>query len=147
MSAPQMHSAEEWGTLLRRMYTRAQTLSSRMGGPLTTELAGSEFAMSGMGSSIIPSAEDQDSLLAYVTRHALPVADPSEVEGPGAAQYVQSCSQCHETPSPSAHTPEEWRTLLIRMDSYFGVMGVTPMTEAERADIEAFLGVGGGEAG
>jgi cytochrome c5 len=145
MAAPQMHSAAEWGTLLRRMYVRAQTLGSRMGGPLTTELVGSEFAMTGMGASIIPGAEDQDSLLAYVTRYALPVADPSEVAGPEAAQYVQTCSQCHETPSPTAHTPEEWDMLLIRMDSYFGVMGVEPMTDAEREEIRAFLGGSAGD--
>jgi len=144
MAAPQMHSAAEWGTLLRRMYMRAQTLGSRMGGPLTTELVGGEFAMTGMGASIVPSAEDQDSLFAYVTRHALPVADPAEVEGPEAAQYIQTCSQCHEIPSPSAHTPEEWGLLVIRMDSYFGVMGVEPMTDAERAEIEAFLAGGDG---
>lgn len=139
MAAPQMHSAEEWPTLLRRMYLRAETLGNRLGGPLVTELVGSEFAVTGMGASIVPSEEDRDSLLAYVTKHALPVADPAEIEGPEAETFADNCSQCHEVPSPTAHTMEEWNQVLIRMNANYRVMGLEPMSQELMEEIRAFL--------
>lgn len=140
MPAPQMHSAREWPLLMRRMELRAATLGEHMGGPLTTELLGSERLMEGMRWSYMPSAEDADSLLAYLQAHAMPVAEPGEIgAGPDAALYVQICSRCHETPSPAAHTAAEWPGVVGRMDANMPRMGVEPMTAEERARIVSFL--------
>jgi len=140
MPAPQMHSAREWPLLMRRMELRAATLGEHMGGPLTIELLGSEMLMEGMRWSYMPSAEDADSLLAYLQAHAMPVADPGEIgTGADATLYVQVCSRCHETPSPSAHTAAEWSAVVGRMDANMPRMGVDPMTADVRARIVSFL--------
>lgn len=140
MPTPQMHSATEWPLLLRRMLLRAVTLGDRMGGPLTTELIGSELQMEGMKWSYMPSAEDADSLLNYLQGHALPVAAPGEIgEGPDAELFVQTCTICHETPSPRAHAPAEWEQVLARMNANMPMMGIEPMTDEERARILLFL--------
>lgn len=140
MPAPQMHSAREWPLLMRRMDLRAATLGAHMGGPLTIELLGSERLMEGMRWSYMPSAEDADSLLAYLQAHAMPVAEPGEIgDGADAELYVRVCSRCHETPSPAAHTAAEWPGVVGRMDANMPRMGVQPMDAGERARIVAFL--------
>lgn len=136
--APQMHSAAEWPILMRRMQMRAQTLHDRMGGPMTRELMG-EVSLSGMAAAVLPSPEDADTLLAYFERHAMPAAGPEELEGPGAAFFVQRCGTCHEPPSPSAHDAEEWEKVVGRMRTNMAVMSVTPLTDDEVRRILGFL--------
>lgn len=140
MPAPQMHSAREWPLLMRRMELRAATLGEHMGGPLTIELLGSERLMEGMRWSYMPSAADADTLLAYLQAHAMPVAGSGEIgEGPDATLYVETCSRCHETPSPAAHTAAEWPGVVGRMDANMPRMGVAPMAPEVRSRIVSFL--------
>ena len=77
VASPKMHSASEWPILLRRMNMRTRTLHDRLAGE-RVEGAVDEMLMAGLQSANIPTAEDQDSLLAYFTRHALPAAAPGE---------------------------------------------------------------------
>jgi cytochrome c5 len=140
MPAPQMHSAREWPLLLRRMELRAATLGEHMGGPLTIELLGSERLLEGMRWSYMPSAEDADSLLAYLEAHAMPVAGPGEIgTGDDATLYIESCTRCHETPSPKAHTAAEWAGVVGRMQANMPQMGVDPLSEDVRSRIVSFL--------
>ncbi|MDH3298586.1 MAG: hypothetical protein OEM23_00725 [Gemmatimonadota bacterium] len=138
---PRMHAAAEWPILLRRMVLRAATLRDHMGGPLTRELVG-EIRMSGFASSYLPSAADSDTLVSYLQRNALPVAQPGDLRGdPESELYRERCSICHETPSPSAHAAAEWGPVLARMQTYAGPMGIAPLDEADRDRIAAFLSV------
>lgn len=139
MPAPQMHAAQEWPILLRRMYMRAGALRERMGGPLTDGTMG-EILMSGMSTAEVPSASDQDSLLAYLVRNALPTAERSEMgEGPEATLFLERCSVCHEIPSPTAHTPDEWVLVVGRMQGNMVWNGVRPLDESELGRIVRFL--------
>lgn len=139
MPAPQMHAAQEWPILLRRMYMRAGALRERMGGPFTDGTMG-EILMSGMSTVEVPSASDQDSLLAYLTRNALPTAPDSEIgEGAEARLFVERCSVCHEIPSPAAHTPGEWALVVGRMQGNMVWNGVRPLDESELGRIVGFL--------
>ena len=70
MPSPQMHAAAEWPLLVRRMLLRARTVQERMGGPLTEEILGRVRLLEGMGVARIPSAEEQDSLIAYLQGYA-----------------------------------------------------------------------------
>jgi len=140
---PQMHAAAEWPTLVRRMALRALTLRDRMGGPLTRELVG-DIRMSGFASSYIPSAEDTDSLVAYLQRNALPVPRPGELKNDSESRfYVEKCSLCHETPSPGAHTPAEWESVVSRMQTDMALMDVQPLEADDLDRINAFLEAGG----
>lgn len=137
--APQMHSAMEWPILLRRMMMRAQTLHERMGGPMTEGLLG-QYLLSGMASAQIPSAEDVDSLAAYLQRHAMPVADLDELGTEGDVDlFVARCGLCHEPPSPSAHSAEEWAAVVARMRANMALMDVRPMADQDAARIVAYL--------
>lgn len=139
MPAPQMHAAREWPILLRRMYMRAGVLHERMGGPLTEGTMG-EILISGISTAEVPSRSDQDSLLAYLTRNALPAASPGEIgEGAEAKLFVERCSVCHEIPSPAAHTPSEWALVVGRMQGNMVWNGVRPLDESDLGRIVRFL--------
>lgn len=134
-----MHAAQEWPLLLRRMYMRAGALRERMGGPFTESTMG-EILMSGMSTAEVPSPSDQDSLLAYLTRNALPTASRGEIgEGAEARLFIERCSVCHEIPSPAAHTSSEWAVVVGRMQGNMVWNGVRPLDEPELGRIVRFL--------
>lgn len=139
LPAPQMHSAEEWPILMRRMVMRAQTLHDRMGGPMTRGILG-QYLLSGMASAQTPSVEDIDSLVAYLQRNAMPVAGLDEL-GIGAEKefFVSRCGFCHETPSPSAHTAAEWPAVVARMHTNMALMTVRPLTDEETRRVLGYL--------
>lgn len=139
LPSPAMHAAAEWPLLLRRMKLRVETLGDHMGGPVTEKLLG-EVRLAGFASSYLPEPEDSDTLLAYLQRNALPVAEPGDVGGgPDAQLFVERCSLCHETPSPAAHPPEEWRATVERMQANRRLTGLDPMSATDRDRIVAYL--------
>ncbi|MFO7587983.1 MAG: hypothetical protein R6X22_07905 [Gemmatimonadota bacterium] len=139
VASPKMHTAEEWPILLRRMYMRARTLHDRLGGTLI-EGAVDEMLMAGLQSANIPGQEDQDSLVAYFTRHGLPAARPGEIgNGPDDRLYVEYCSLCHEAASRTAHGPEGAQALVYRMSAMMEMLGMEPPDEPQRQRIVAYL--------
>ena len=77
-----------------------------------------DIRMSGFASSYVPDAADTDTLIAYLQRNALPITQPGELgDDPETDFYVEKCSICHETPSPGAHTPDEWGSVVARMQA------------------------------
>lgn len=137
--APQMHAAEEWPVLVRRMVLRARTLQERMGGPMTEEMLG-DILMAGMASADIPTAEEVDTIVAYLQAHAMPTAEPDEIgTGPEADFFRQTCTQCHELPDPDAHTPEEWAGVVARMRMNAVLQDAPPMSAEDVDRIVAFL--------
>jgi mono/diheme cytochrome c family protein len=139
LPTPQMHSAAEWPILVRRNLLRMQQLKDRLGGPLTTGLVG-EVVLAGYESAEFPAPQDVDTLLDYLQRYALPVAQPGELTpGPGRALFVEKCSICHETPSPRAHTVTGWERLIGEMQAIMAVSDVQPLTSEELDSITAYL--------
>ncbi len=85
-------------------------------------------------------AEEVDSLVAYLQAHALPTAEPGSVgTGPEADFFRQTCSQCHELPSPTAHTAEEWRSVVGRMRMNAVLQDAPPMSAEDVDRVVAFL--------
>lgn len=139
LPTPHMHSAAEWPLLVRRNLLRMQQLNARLGGPLTTGLVG-ETVMTGYENPEIPSEADVDTLLAYLQRNALPVAEPEELtEGPGRELFIQKCSVCHETPSPRGHTASGWDRILGEMQAIMTISDVEPLTNSELDAIGGYL--------
>lgn len=139
LPSPAMHASAEWPLLLRRMNLRVETLGDHMGGPVTEELLG-EVRLAGFASSYLPEPQDTDTLLAYLQRNALPVAEPGEVgRGPDAQLFVERCSLCHETPSPDAHTAAEWEATVERMQANRRLTGMDPLSATDRDRIVAYL--------
>ncbi len=139
LPTPQMHAATEWPVLLRRMHMRARTLSERLGGPLTEGLMG-EYVLAGMATAAVPSEENLQVMLEYMQAYALPVAQAGELgETEEDAFYRQSCSACHEVPSPAAHTASEWPAVVGKMRANAALMDVVPLDDEEAARITAYL--------
>ena len=51
----------------------------------------------------------------------------------GAQLWSENCQRCHNTPSPSSFTPEQWETVGMHMQSR------ALLTEVEKNKIIAFL--------
>lgn len=132
---PQMHSAEEWDILLRRMLLRARLLEERVAGEHVPE----SFTTTAR-SRLVPTPDHLDSLRAYLERNALPVVDPGELPETAAADlFVERCSTCHQTPSPEAHTADEWESVLTRMQGNMRLMRVDTLATEQRTRILGFL--------
>ncbi|MBT8477794.1 MAG: cytochrome c [Gemmatimonadetes bacterium] len=139
VSSPRMHSSDEWPTLVRRMLMRGAALGSRLGGPRTEGMVDG-MLMAGLRTAELPPAEDVDSLVAYFQRNAFPAAAESELpDTPDAALYVEKCSGCHDTPSPSAHPAEELQALVARMSALGAMLGMDQLTEDEQSRLVAFM--------
>lgn len=139
VSSPKMHTAEEWPILLRRMTMRMRTLRDRLGGE-TIEGTVDEMLMAGLQAANIPTPEDQDSLIAYFTRHGLPNARPGEIgDGPDDQLYMEYCALCHEAPSRTAHGPEGARALVYRMSAMMEILDMMPPNDAEKERLVAYL--------
>ena len=139
LPAPQMHSAEEWPVLMRRMQTRAETLNERLGGPITESLMG-EYVLAGMATAAVPSMDELAVMTEYVQKHAMPVAQPGEVgDSEDDLFFIRECAACHDIPSPSAHTAAEWPEVVARMRANATLQDVIPLDDEEAQRIVDYL--------
>ena len=139
LSSPRMHSSEEWPILVRRMLMRGAALGSRLGGPRTEGMVDG-MLMAGLRTAELPPAEDVDSLVAYFQRNAFPAAAESEIpDTPDAVLYVEKCSGCHSTPSPTAHPADELQALVARMSALGAMLGMEQLTAEEQSRLVAFM--------
>lgn len=139
LSSPKMHTSAEWPLLVRRMLMRAEVLQYRLDGEVTAEMV-DDMLLAGLRSSLIPSAEDTDSLVAYFVRNGLPPAAEGEIpDTPDGMLYMQACSKCHEVPSPTAHGPDGAEALVARMGAMMQMQGMDGPTEEEAARLVTFL--------
>jgi cytochrome c5 len=139
LPAPQMHSADEWPLLLRRMQTRAETLKERLGGPITESLMG-EYVLAGMATAAVASQDELVVMTAYVQKHAMPVARPGEIgESEDDLFFVQRCSACHAVPSPGAHSASEWPEVVARMRANATLQDVHPLDDQEAGRVVGYL--------
>lgn len=51
----------------------------------------------------------------------------------GAQLWAENCQRCHNTPSPSSFSPEQWKTIGMHMQTR------AQLTDVERDKIVAFL--------
>jgi mono/diheme cytochrome c family protein len=130
LPSPATHSAEDWPAVATRMVDRMEQY---------------RISRRGMGRRVIqmPTAEEQQAILAYLQRHALPPARSDALgppNTPGLSQFKQTCSQCHALPDPHLHTAAEWPGVVDRMRSNMNKMGKPGITDGERDAIVEYLG-------
>jgi cytochrome c5 len=139
LPSPQMHSAAEWPILVRRMLLRTEQLNNRLGGPLTSGMV-AETVLSGYENAEVPSQADVDTLVAYLQKYALPVAQAGELtDGPGKELFIQKCSVCHEAPSPRAHTASGWDRVVGDMQAIMAISDIEPLSNSELDAITGYL--------
>ena len=95
-----------------------------------------------------PSANRMDALMVASARIALPPAgftpaDLPEPDSQGAKLVAEYCTQCHELPTPGAHSATDWprvlRRMWIRMDELPDSLGVKTLAEGERTRVSQYL--------
>lgn len=120
LPSPAMHSATDWPGVLRRMWLRMD----RLPGSLAVA---------------VPDGNARSAMLSYLTANALPVSTANLPAGAGRDEFARICSRCHALPDPRVHSPEDWLTVLLRMERNMERMNVVPATPAETAVIVTYL--------
>ena len=95
-----------------------------------------------------PPATRMDALLLASAKIALPpagftAADLPEPDSQGAKLVAENCVQCHELPTPGAHSATDWprvlRRMWIRTDELPDSLGVKTLAEGERTRVSQYL--------
>ncbi len=137
LPAPGLHTAEEWPAVVGRMVRRMRHMGNM----------GMMHGMGMMGGGMMravraPSAEERDTILAYLAQHAQQPAGEelhAALETPAGETFRAICSQCHALPSPAQHNAQEWPAVVARMKGNAVALGKTVPDEAQAGDIVAFL--------
>lgn len=95
-----------------------------------------------------PAATRMDALLLASAKIALPpagftAADLPEPDSQGAKLVAEYCTECHELPTPGAHSATDWprvlRRMWIRMDELPDSLGVKRLAEGERTRVSQYM--------
>jgi cytochrome c5 len=126
LPSPGMHPAKDWPRIAERMFYLMSTPSGGMG----------------MMHAAVPSAGEQQTIVAYLRTFALksiaPEAVPSR-RSRGAALFQKYCSRCHGLPDLKMHSASEWPRIVDRMQSHSAEMGIAAIPERDRKDIVNYL--------
>lgn len=138
LANPAMHDAARWPAIVERMVPRMEG-KGNMGKLMAEMMAGVEA----------PSAEETQTIIAYLRKHAQRALDPGkipEVNEPAAESFRVACSQCHVLPDPRRHSAREWPAVVARMRRNMEwmnrVVGSKPVPgepQLRIEDINAFL--------
>lgn len=120
LPTPSTHSATDWPSVLRRMWLRMEWLPD-------------SFHIR------VPSMADRYALLQYMTANALKVSGANLPPGNGREAFAVTCSSCHELPDPRVHSPEDWPTVVQRMERNVERMKVDVPVGARASDILLYL--------
>lgn len=118
--SPSAHSATDWPGVVRRMWLRMEWLPDSF--DIRTPPMGERFAM-----------------LQYLTANALKVSGATLPPGPGRETFTLTCSRCHDLPDPRVHSPQDWPTVVQRMERNVERMKVPVDLGARASDILLYL--------
>jgi hypothetical protein len=136
---PAMHSAEDWGSTVRRMIQRMER-SSHMGNMMGGRRA--RGMPMGMAGASVPDQQARREILSYLQRHALQTLGETELpdaSNPGAATLSLICAQCHALPDPRQHTREEWPAVVERMRRHMRDLNVGDISDGDAQQILGYL--------
>ena len=135
---PAMHDAPKWPKIVDRMVMR-MTGRGNLGELMVDMMAGMQ----------VPTAEEENAIIAYLRKHAQTPLDPQrypEVNRPSGEAFRLACNQCHVLPDPKRHTAAEWRKVVARMQENMEwmnrVVGSKPVSgepQLRVEEINAFL--------
>jgi len=138
LANPAMHDAVRWPSVVARMVPRMEG-KGNMGKLMSEMMAGVEA----------PSAEETQTLTAYLRKHGQRPLDPAsypEVNTPAGESFRLACGQCHVLPDPRRHSAAEWPAVVARMQKNMEwmnrVVGSKPVPgepQLKIEDINSFL--------
>lgn len=121
LPSPGSHAANDWPTVARRMWLRAEWLPSAL-------------------NVKVPTMSERYVLLQYLTTHAMRTSDPEALPAAaGRATFIESCGRCHAVPDPRAHSPEDWPVVYSRMEQNMDRMSVPRPTGNQPEQILTYL--------
>ncbi len=125
LPSPKMHTPQEWPPVVDRMLQRLRTREELNPG---TEVL------------LMPSKEEAEHIADYLTFHGdnkntFLLTDAT----PAAVLYRERCSQCHLLPHPVQQTPDEWVSVVDRMQDHMRRAQKNPLTDQEKRTILEFL--------
>jgi cytochrome c5 len=134
LPSPGLHTPEEWPAVATRMFERMDGMSSR----------GHRLGMMRRHRMSIqaPTSVERETILAYLTEHALrPAAPrgPESPETPAMTLFRQTCSRCHALPDSASHAAEEWPLVVERMRKNMAALSRSGITDDERDTIVRYL--------
>lgn len=120
LPSPTLHSATDWPGVVRRMWLRMDRLPEDLQVP-------------------VPTAAERHYILDYLVTNALQVSGVALPAGPGRETFSQVCSRCHALPDPYQHSPEDWPTVVRRMEQRMNQMNVDVPQPREVGAILTYL--------
>lgn len=120
VASPGSHSAVEWPVVVRRMWLRMEMLPDSM-------------------HIQVPAIGDRVRILSYLQANALSVSSANLPPGRGQEAFTATCSRCHATPNPAAHTSADWPAVFLRMEGNMQRMHVSPPSQSQTELILSYL--------
>ncbi|GIW52207.1 MAG: hypothetical protein KatS3mg081_1562 [Gemmatimonadales bacterium] len=120
LPSPTLHSATDWPGVVRRMWLRMDRLPADLQVP-------------------VPTVAERHYILDYLVANALQVSGATLPAGPGREIFAQTCSRCHALPDPYQHSPEDWPTVIRRMEQRMTQMNVEVPQPGEIGAILTYL--------
>ena len=120
LPAPSSHSATDWPVVLRRMWLRMSSLDTAY------QVA-------------VPTAAERVVILDYMLSNALTVTADLLPDAPGRLLFAQKCGACHGLPDPSQHAPDDWVSVVRRMNGRMEHLLGTVLSQDEMQRIVLYL--------
>lgn len=120
LPAPTIHSATDWPGVVRRMWLRMDRLPPDLQVP-------------------VPTPAERHYILDYLVSNALQVSGLTLPPGRGRETFSQACSRCHALPDPYQHSPDDWPTVVRRMEQRMTQMNVEVPQPREIGEILTYL--------
>jgi hypothetical protein len=109
LPSPQMHSPDQWTTVVVRMVWRMQGRGNM--GELMKEM---------MDDVEAPTDRETGALAAYLKKHGQQEMDTGHpaLKSEAGKMFSIACTQCHALPDPRRHTRREWPAVVERMKQH-----------------------------
>jgi cytochrome c5 len=120
LPAPSSHSATDWPVVLRRMWLRMSSLDTAY------QVA-------------VPTAAERVVILDYMLSNALNVTADLLPDAPGRLLFAQKCGACHGLPDPGQHAPDDWVSVVRRMNGRMEHLLGTVLSQDEMQRIVLYL--------
>jgi len=120
LPAPSAHSATDWPVVLRRMWLRMSSLDTAY-------------------HVAVPTAAERVVILDYMLANALNVTEGLLPDAPGRLLFAQKCGACHGLPDPRQHAPDDWVSVVRRMNGRMDKLLGTVLSQDEMQRIVLYL--------
>jgi hypothetical protein len=120
LPAPSSHSATDWPVVLRRMWLRMSSLDTAY-------------------HVAVPTAAERVVILDYMLTNALNVTEGLLPDAPGRLLFAQKCGSCHGLPDPRQHAPDDWVSVVRRMNGRMQDLLGTVLSQDEMQRVVLYL--------